>query len=125
MQTALQPNRHPQSICRVVEACVPLDHLVARLAVVWHATKMKWPHTPSDDLRHGLEEVLSWRSFGPVEVYAVFAEWCEENGVEPPDGTPPQMGAVKTVSRTWGSRFRVRGTMLKILDWTGARIPCA
>ena len=51
---------------------------------VCHVTRMKWPATPTDDLRHRLEAVLSWRSFGPVEVYAVFSEWCEEHGVEPP-----------------------------------------
>ena len=45
---------------------------------------MRRPATPTDDLRHRLEEILSFRAFGPVEVYAVFAEWCEENGVEPP-----------------------------------------
>lgn len=58
-------------------------------------THTKWPATPSEDLRHRLEEVLSWRSFGPVEVYAAFAEWCEEQGVEPPeiDGESSQLRA--------------------------------
>jgi hypothetical protein len=69
---------------------------------VCHATRMKWPHTPSDDLRHRLEEVLSWRSFGPVEVYAVFAEWCEENGVEPPEAAPRMMGGANTIYENLG-----------------------
>jgi hypothetical protein len=61
----------------------------------WHPSGMRWPSTPPDDLRYRLEQVLSWRSFGPVEVYAVFAEWCEQHGVEPPEAPSGQK-----VSRT-------------------------
>ena len=47
---------------------------------------MTWPHNPPDDLRYALETVLSYRSKGPVDVYAVVRDWAEFHGVTPPDG---------------------------------------
>lgn len=45
----------------------------------------EWPKHLPIDLRHRLEGVMGMRSFGPMEVYWVFKEWCEENGVEAPE----------------------------------------
>ena len=47
---------------------------------------MTWPHTPPDDLRYALEAVLSFRSKGPADLYAVFRDWAERHGLDPPDG---------------------------------------
>lgn len=47
---------------------------------------MDWPHNPPDDLRYALETVLSYRSKGPVDLYAVFRDWAERHGVAPPGG---------------------------------------
>ena len=47
---------------------------------------MTWPHNPPDDLRYALETVLSYRSKGPVDLYAAFRDWAERHGVEPPAG---------------------------------------
>lgn len=49
-------------------------------------SSMTWPHNPPDDLRYALETVLSYRSKGPVDLYAVFRDWAERHGVAPPRG---------------------------------------
>jgi hypothetical protein len=61
-------------------------------------TTMEWPKRPPRDLDYRLQQVLSWRNHGPIEVYAVFAEWCEKHGVEPPNLPPGgQDDASKTI----------------------------
>ena len=45
---------------------------------------MTWPHTPPDDLRYALATVLSYRSKGAVDFYAVFREWAERHNVPAP-----------------------------------------
>jgi hypothetical protein len=47
---------------------------------------MSWPQTPPDDLHYALATVLSYRSKGPVDVYAAFREWAERHGLPAPQG---------------------------------------
>ena len=58
---------------------------------------MEWPKRPPRDLDYRLQQVLSWRNHGPIEVYAAFAEWCEKHGVKPPDLSATQADESRTI----------------------------
>lgn len=49
-----------------------------------------WPQTVPADLRPRLEEVLSYRSHGPAELWGVVREWLAEHAVEPPERLPEE-----------------------------------
>jgi hypothetical protein len=52
------------------------------------APPRSWPRTCPPDLRRRFEEVLSWRSHGPAELWGAVEEWLTLHGVEAPDGLP-------------------------------------
>ena len=48
----------------------------------------KWPNEVPPDLRYRLESVLSFRSFGPADVWGVVREWLEAQEVEQEKAAP-------------------------------------
>ena len=49
---------------------------------------MQWPKSVPQDLRKRLDEVLSFRTFGPTDVWSEVRDWLIAHGVEAPDELP-------------------------------------
>lgn len=62
----------------------PIETLIHKL----HCHMMTWPKSVPPDLKKRLDEVLSFRTFGPAEVWGEVRDWLVAHGVEAPDKLP-------------------------------------
>ncbi len=45
---------------------------------------MDWPHHTPEDLERKLNEVMGFRAYAPVDIWAAVKEWLEAHNVEAP-----------------------------------------
>ena len=54
---------------------------------------MTWPHETPEDLNRMLHEVMGFRSYAPVDIWAAVREWLEAHDVPAPDTLPERRAA--------------------------------
>jgi hypothetical protein len=52
---------------------------------------MTWPNSIPPDLRRRLEDVLSYRSFGPADLWGEIRDWLIKHQVAAPDQLPEDL----------------------------------